>query len=148
MSNSSPSIASITWFCALEYERLWNFVCKSVASNPKHPLRDKMTTVNYFGFIDYDVLVVDVLEGRNLLLEDDCAASMVVQLDQQKFQTHISHVPVPRAPQWAGCYAVADHSSRAKANEFQVKFADSELLFEMYAFPPLTTQTTASSLFV
>ncbi len=59
LSNYSPSIASIAWFCAVEYERLWSFVSKEVASNPKHPLREKMTTINYFGFIDYDLLVVD-----------------------------------------------------------------------------------------
>ena len=106
LSNFSPSIASVSWFCAIEYERLWDMVTATLLSNPKHPLRDKMTAVNAFGFIDYDLLAVDVLEARELLLDEGYAASVVVQLNTQRFQTHVSHVPAPRAPQWAGYYAV------------------------------------------
>jgi hypothetical protein len=132
-SKSTPSIASIVFFCAQEYERLGAFVQNEVVPTDQHQLRERITAINAFGLLDHDVLTVDVLEGRNINVqpgtETTASIAVVVELAGQKFQTHNSSLPFPRLPVWAGYYSVCDNSYREHPNVLRVPYADAELKF-------------------
>jgi hypothetical protein len=155
MSKSTPSIASIAWFCAQEYERLGAYVQNEVVSVASHPLREKITALNAFGMLDHDVLTVDVLEGRNINAQPADAISVLCVMGAQRFQTHTSAVPFARLPQWTGYYRVADNTYRAKPNALAVTYADADLHFFVLASrrnadnefdPPITLASGVVSL--
>ena len=52
------------------------------------------------------LLSTHLLLSLNIFFHTGYAASLTVQLNEQKFQTHVSHLPSPRTPAWAGFYAV------------------------------------------
>ena len=124
-----PSFTLVAWFCADEYERLWKYVQKEVIADATHPLNQKeyMTKVNMLGFVEYDLLTVEVLDGVDLPVQEGFATAVIIACGAEKFQTSFSRKPDASNPEFLGFYSVADNSNRLHANEFSPLFVDEEL---------------------